>query len=418
MSILDLFLVLTTLCAVLIALYILQGKTRTPPDHKSSGNRGNWDVKEVTKSVEWGTPCGFKASYRVTATIRRIDDAEFHHNNMDEERNWCNPLRTYWTFRQALLEPYGPWTLHYTWGIDGEPGVFVYSVARGDGESTWTNDPGASRLIEAANKHLESRPVPELYYGCSVHIDKFEPLFDDDLVRENMKMIKPFEHQQAERDIGYLRAQEVAVIKALQLRLDLAQKSDTHRCSRYTIQVSVVGTTVMLSWKRHERWGDKRLLGFRRDGGFNHDAAYDEKGLNGQPIVDVGEDGTCTDHPTPGQTHYYTFFVREPMLFSDTHYRCDLVRFAVHVPARSDVESLKAILEKSQVARRADDEAHRKRDAILRDIDFAIGKKAALINYRNQKIAEVRASSAYSQSEQQELIDAILDEVKDAETFQ
>jgi hypothetical protein len=391
-------------------LYHLQ----KPKDRYSKGHPDYWLHSMAESICDTTTLGGFKAKYRLKASLERVNDAEFLNGAMLEPQNYNEVVRTFDSqCVRALWFPSGRWFLRYTWSAFGSPGLWTYRFDTKSGERREVLDPNCSDLIVAAKTVASAADRGDVYHGCKITLHQIEKVIDDATIEENYRMITQEQHAKAEEYLEYQRVKEAAVIKALKLRLDLAQQSTVHKGSSVTITISVVGTTVTINWELGStptRDGD-RLLGFRKDDGFfiDDEDNLDDTGKHGQPIVDSASNGSSTDHPSPGRTHYYTFFLRKRKKEGLNH-KYSLVKFPITVPAANDLAALKAMLESAQKAISRENEKREKLGTLLDRVNYKMEIEKKLVLTAKQMIDQINTDPKFSPEERQALVDAVNEE--------
>ena len=353
------------------------------------------------------TPSGFIAGYKLTAYLGCANLAEFRAAEMIKPEHASRPLAAFdRQILSRLLYPNGPWYLLFDWTGGGTPSLCTFFLAPGKRLTECEFDPNGLDLLKAANQLAAKDGWTS--HGCSVELCVRIERDASTAIMENYDMLTPAEHLQAESDAKYLRYQEAIVIKAIKLRQDFVQQSTKHQAVSYSITVAIVGTAVVISWKldgvKHED-----LLGFRREGSFSSDM-WDETGKNGPLIVDARADSSYTDHPPPGQTHFYTFFLRR---WKDRNAH-DPLRFAVHVPREDDIVMLKSLLDRTHSKRAEADAEKERRAKILEKTNHAMDWRKEKLRYCKAKAEEINANPSFTPEEKVDLIRAIEEELSEA----
>lgn len=406
-------LVLSAMAGLILFAY---WATRHLKPMRTTNSRWTHRIGEFYPLIQ--TPSGFNVRYLVSATLSRVDDQTFDLFKMENVGNWWQPIQYLNTHAiHPLFVPQGRWALRYDWLPGNEPGLSfsTFDTSSGKLVETVHSHTSSHDLMEDANSLAVANKSNHTPYGCDVRINALMAIINNGFIEEIYKALSPAERARAEQHLEYQRCKETSVIAALKLRLDLAEQTQTHEGHRFTIKTSVVGTTVTIAWVWNattKESGDQ-LWGFRKADGFHLEDQWDDKGKNGQLIVDSKVQGSCTDHPPPGHTYYYTFFVRERQK-DGSYQRYDIMRFSVAVPPLNDVVALKKLLDQTRTALAGDDGQREERDRMLKQINFRMETNIILQDYLKRKTAEIRADRSRTTPEQDALIKALEAEIGDA----
>jgi hypothetical protein len=291
------------------------------------------------------TLLGFKVEYNLTVSAKRIDAEEFKRHRMLNE-----------SARQSLAkEANDEFFLTF---LDARKYFFSFNLlgAMREGDVYKLFSPTLDQLLEkdgstSVREYASGSFGVELHEksfkkkGCEVKLGFYRPEgSSDSLIEGNYAMLTEEQKEAILADENFVAFEEMLAVAALKRRLDFFGRASKqqHECDEFSVDVERAGPAVRIKWQFKERQGAALdLLGFRKTGGFFHDA-WDEKN-NGAMVIHESENNEIIEFPEAGQAHFYTLFMQWPGPDGSMR-KSSAVRFQVTIAPDKEIESIETAI--------------------------------------------------------------------------
>jgi hypothetical protein len=273
------------------------------------------------------------------------------------------------------------------------PVVERYRLLNDGQRTSLTPDPYNGETVKALNKE------PFQKYGCEVELMGLAAEAESpQIVERNYRMLTPENIAELERNEKVLRLEEKMIaflmMSTQEVRKQLidAQTGQSHEGTEFRVVTRRAEEMVSIAWEFKKKGNPQALnvRGYRITGGFHHDALSETS--NGVCVIDSRANGSTVESLEPGETYYYTMFLR-----SGRGELSDPIRFSIRIPTAA------------QICRMNDrgQPKSNKRDAeierMIATLETEKQKRDALRAYEQKSKAEIKSMNLPPDQEREEL---------------
>jgi hypothetical protein len=314
------------------------------------------------------TAAAFKAKYKISCFVQKINVEEFRAARMLDENNQ-EALIDAWhkdVFLPLFQELRCSFHFFGKWANPNSENPCLCRIEReGDREFLFWD-------LHCVDLEQRLKKLPPFEKnGCSLTLSCMNTESYESLIKENYDMIKMRAVDIPDEASPIRILEEFVVIKMLHQQFELEQQfqhiqtNQKHKGHYIRVETQLVASTIKLTWDcNHKDNVGYRLRGYRNDTGFADNR--DDLSRQGTCVVDTQSRGESVQRLLEGREYFYTFLLtnEEPVNAEETFMQnvrvifgspivkgmrtiiVDSVRFAIRVPTPAELARVEQSLEK------------------------------------------------------------------------